>query len=341
VSSPAERSAFMIVKEPDPIQAEDRFGRAGRDAEEQMAFYLRRAFGDDPSILVFNGIRLEADGDAVQVDHLILHPYGMIIVESKSVNSRIRVNTQGEWTRWYNGRAQGMASPVLQAERQRDFLRAYLQRDPSVLGGKNVAINVRVAISDRGVIDRRRSGDQDELDSVYKADQIPDEILETIKERRFGSHMPAMLLRLAGATPGVHIGDPLTQSDLDRLRTFLLQHHSALKRSAQPGAAPPAHAATSSRSTATADSNGTGTPACSRCRGTDLKLDYYYNYFLRCNTCRAATALVLRCARCGAQHGKILKSQTAIERGSLCIRCSGCGMAVPLPAPSVASTSRR
>jgi hypothetical protein len=220
-----------------------------------------------------------------------------------------------------------MASPVRQAERQRDFLRAYLQRDPAVLGGKEVAINVRVAISNRGVIDRRKSRDEDELDCVYKADQIPEEILETIKARKFGSHMPEMLLRLAGAAHGVHIGDPLTQSDLYRLRTFLLQHHRPLRRPAMT----PTLAPDPGRNASVLDLSDTAPLACTRCNGTNLRVDYYYNYFLRCNLCHSATPLVLQCARCGTLHKKILKSQTLAECRSLCIRCSGCGASILLP----------
>ncbi|HEY9859882.1 MAG TPA: hypothetical protein V6D16_10265 [Candidatus Obscuribacterales bacterium] len=34
----------MIVKELDALASQDKFAKAGRTAEEQMAFYLRRAF---------------------------------------------------------------------------------------------------------------------------------------------------------------------------------------------------------------------------------------------------------------------------------------------------------
>src|SRR6266571_4206830 len=101
----------MIVKELEPLAADDPLGKAGRRAEEQMAHYLRREFKDDANMRVFHGLRLERDGDAAQIDHLILHRYGMIIVESKSVTTRIKTNELGEWTRWFNGGAKGMPSP--------------------------------------------------------------------------------------------------------------------------------------------------------------------------------------------------------------------------------------
>ena len=122
----------MIVKELDPPASADAFVKAGLQAEAQMAFYLRRAFSNDPSVLILNGLRLEHAGDVAQIDHLVLHPYGAIIVESKSVTSRLKVNERGEWTRWFGGAAKGMPSPLLQAERQADFLESYLSRYPLV-----------------------------------------------------------------------------------------------------------------------------------------------------------------------------------------------------------------
>jgi hypothetical protein len=223
----------VIIKELDPIEADDRFGKAGRHAEEQMAHYLRRAFGEEPNVLVFNGMRLQVNDDAAQIDHLIVHPYGLILVESKSVTTRLKVNERGEWSRWFNGSNHGMPSPILQAERQRDFLRAYLKRDGSPVAGKDLAINVRIAISDAGIIDRPQGVKLDELDCVCKADQIPGEIRETINARKMSSRVPAALVRLAGGQQGVAKGDPLTPTDLERLHAFLMEHHTPYQRPRQ------------------------------------------------------------------------------------------------------------
>ncbi len=71
----------MIVKELDGLSSEDKFTKAGRVAEEQMVYYLRRAFKEDKNVCVFNDLRLEQEQDAAQIDHLILHRYGITIVE--------------------------------------------------------------------------------------------------------------------------------------------------------------------------------------------------------------------------------------------------------------------
>lgn len=148
----------MIAKELDVLSTADKFAKAGRTAEEQMVYYLRRAFKDDKNIYVFNDLRLEQEQEAAQIDHLILHRYGATIVESKSVTTRIQVNEQGEWSRSFNGSLKGMPSPVLQAQRQAEFLRKYLNAQSEMLLGKmlgfrqstfrNMPLDILVAISD-------------------------------------------------------------------------------------------------------------------------------------------------------------------------------------------------
>lgn len=95
----------MICKERDASQQTDNdiFSQAGAKAEEQMAFYLRREFGSDPEVWVFNDLRFETEsGDAAQIDHLVLHRSGFILVESKSVTSKVRARANGEWERIWN-----------------------------------------------------------------------------------------------------------------------------------------------------------------------------------------------------------------------------------------------
>ena len=49
----------MIVKELEPTACTDALARAGRRAEEQMAFYQRRSFAEDPQVRVFHDLRLD------------------------------------------------------------------------------------------------------------------------------------------------------------------------------------------------------------------------------------------------------------------------------------------
>ena len=82
----------MILKRADERRSANAIEAAGARAEKQMAHYLERTFHDDPNIFVYHDIRFEMEGDAAQIDHLVLYTCGFLIIESKSVTSTIRVN---------------------------------------------------------------------------------------------------------------------------------------------------------------------------------------------------------------------------------------------------------
>ncbi len=168
----------MIAKELDRFAPQNRFEEAGQRAEEQMAFYLRREFGDDASVVVVNDLRLERqDGhgqtDAAQIDHVVVHPGGLVLVESKSVMSKVSCDEHGHWARHTGRYYQGMPSPVLQVERQGKFLRSYVEYAwPHMPRGWRGS--VLVAISDNGLVHyvgRSPETARAQL-AVLKADQI-------------------------------------------------------------------------------------------------------------------------------------------------------------------------
>ena len=199
---------------------------AGARAERQMAFYLHRAFTGDAGIHALNDLRIvdpvqpEVDGrpGVAQIDHLIVHPWGLVIIESKSVHDQVTVRADGsggdEWTRRVRRREHGFPSPIRQAERQAAFLRQFLQRHREQLLGRmavglrtlsrlvhgtdqrsfaQMPIQIVVAISDGGTI--RRSGGWTEPSTpfrsfVTKADLVADKIREEIGKHREGDRLP-------------------------------------------------------------------------------------------------------------------------------------------------------
>ncbi len=176
----------MILKEIDKKEALIKHEEYGYKAEKQMAFYLKRAFQDNKDIHVINDLRLEMNDDVAQIDHLIIHRFGFLIVESKSVTSKISINEYGEWTRHYPKFTRGIPSPVNQARRQADFLKNFLMARTEYLLKKSLIFqasvtdfkfDVSVAISDSGIINRAKNTN---LSEVHKADQITDAINEII-----------------------------------------------------------------------------------------------------------------------------------------------------------------
>jgi hypothetical protein len=219
----------MIIKELDPLELNDKFEQAGYSAESQLAFYLKREFKTDPHILIFNHLRFEKAGDVCQIDHLVLHQYGMVIIESKSVTTRIEINELGEWKRCFNNTWRGMPSPVLQAQRQGKFLREYLEDNVEkllnkLIFGKQVhftkmPIDVLVAISDSGIINRPQNNP---LDNVCKADQIADKVKAKVAEYRKKNGL-------------LSLSDPVhefNKDEIQRISKFLLAHHKPAKAKA-------------------------------------------------------------------------------------------------------------
>ena len=161
----------MIIKEIEPFRGTDKFQIAGRQAEEQMAFYLRRYFGDSKDVYVINNLSLGKDGESLQIDHLVIHQNGLIIIESKSVAGKIAITNDLQWIRQYKEFSTGMKSPIIQAEMQKMLLTSIIEELKSEFGEDIPAgnIEIMIAISDNGIIDW---SDQGPIDGVYKAENI-------------------------------------------------------------------------------------------------------------------------------------------------------------------------
>lgn len=319
----------MIVKEHEAASTNDRLRRAGNEAEKQMAFYLRRAFGSDPDVFVFNNLRLEHEGEVGQIDHLILHKGGMVIVESKSVTSAVRINDREEWTRQWNGRWQGMASPVLQARRQADVLRDVLQAHREQLlnkmmfgqqrGFRAFVIDVLVAISDSGVIEAK--GDRPE---VRKADQVPEQIKALMREHA----SLANPLSLRFDRRAMQEGFNLAPDKLTRTVTFLRNHHveavapaeavssteeaalapqvqesrqEAIHLKPAPSQAEPVQARLAALQATLAKPAPAGRVfKCSKCQRPHLQIQFGKSYYFKCLDCGGNTAIHLTCSQCGS-----------------------------------------
>ena len=112
----------MIIKNKETTSSKHVRQIAGEKQEQDVAFFLRRAYKDDPKVYVFNDLRFEYNDEVAQIDHLILYPYGFVLIESKSITGEVKVNKEQEWTRSYNKQWSGMRSPIKQVELQEKLL---------------------------------------------------------------------------------------------------------------------------------------------------------------------------------------------------------------------------
>lgn len=283
----------MIHKELDDLTANDKYAAAGRKAEEKMAFYLKRFFQTADDIHVLNGIRLERDGDAAQMDHLLIHPFGLIIVESKSVAGKIQIKDDGQWLRWYGNESRGMASPITQARLQAEFLRAELGRATGRAGlFKTIPVELFVAISDDGVILWPKSGP---LPVVCKADQVADKVRARVAE--FAS---------VGANKW------FVGSNLPKICEFLKKAHKPLpvRESTPIVAEPPAPPYVPAKSAPplhpAAVEPATATRTCVKCGSPKLEIRYKFSYYFHCLACGENAPIKETCPSCG-EAAKIRK----------------------------------
>lgn len=336
----------MIAKEHVAPPTTDRFQRAGDDAERQMAFYLKRAFADDPGVHVFHNLRLETGNDAAQIDHLVLHRSGAILIESKSVTSSVRINERDEWSREWNGRWTGMPSPVLQARRQADFLRKTLRARREELLSKAVfglvqrgfgmfVFDVVVAISDQGVVQYRG-----QLPEVRKADQVVDLVRELIREQT-GLASP-----MSKDPRAKEWGMTLRPEEFTRTSAFLRASHRDRVPAAEsitlPQVVPeakvggrhqpierqdggesyltvgPVHPPIIARN----ELKPTILPSftCQKCQSMKLEVTYgKYGYYFKCLACEGNTGIEVKCQKCQG------KARTRKERQQFFAECQPCG----------------
>ena len=174
----------MIIKEFDEKKKpKDPRLKAGYKAEKQMAFYLKREFQNSENIFVLNDVRVQVDDDKAQIDHLIVYPAGVVLVESKSVSGEITIDSHGGWVREWRGKREGMPSAIIQAENQSKVLKRYLVQQSDLLEWSlpnNFKYDVFAAISDQGIINREYEG---ELNELCKADQIVGRVKELAADR--------------------------------------------------------------------------------------------------------------------------------------------------------------
>ena len=78
-----------------PSQAEYR-GKRG----EQRVFSILKRLPDE--YYIWNDIVLQRNGYSVQIDHVVISPYGIFVIETKAIKGKIRGTESGYfWTVYY------------------------------------------------------------------------------------------------------------------------------------------------------------------------------------------------------------------------------------------------
>jgi len=355
---------FQAAAPTDPCE------HAGWEAEQTLAHFLDREFANARNILLFHGLRFrraivagrapENTDDFTQIDHLILHPHGGAIAESKSVSGELRVDALGQWTRTWGSRSgrhgtHRIFSPIEQAKRQRRALVELLDlAEPPLLnkllgvaqsrfGG--FPVRALVAISERGEFHPAKGVTAKD---VMKADQIPPAVRADIDAARAGAGFFGLIRSAVAEREATNHN--LTPAELERISAYLLAKHTPLTlrprtpaikapRPAEAAAPRPAPATSPTQPTprreAVAPAKPPAPPArpdapanldplvCIKCASMKIEVVYRRDYCILCAECQKYTALGLACPSCG-QRTRIRKQGKSFYRD--CEReQGGCG----------------
>lgn len=202
----------MVLKELDPFYGRTQEEIAGRIAQDRMAYHLRRFFGKSEDIDVLNYLRVGSGTAVAHVDHLVLHPFGLLVVERENLVDRVHIKDDGQWLRHRNGTVTEMRSPITRAYLRALSLKAFLDKNVKQKGFfEGVELDILVAVPDTNIIQWPTMGP---LAEVCNADQVYERINQRVVQcRRFA------------AGPGL-----LTAAERRRLGEFLRSLHRPLAK---------------------------------------------------------------------------------------------------------------
>lgn len=204
----------MILKELDPFLGGSQDEIAHRIAQDRMAYHLRRYFGKSEEVDVLNYLRVSSDTVVTMIDHLVLHAFGLIVIERESLNEPIQIKDDGQWLRVRHDGPIEMRSPITRAYLRALSLKAFLDKKVRQKGFFDaIELDIIVSVPDTN---RIRWPTMGVLPEVCNTDQVHERVNQRILQ-----------CRRAAKTAGV-----LTAPERRRLGEFLRSLHQPLIRAA-------------------------------------------------------------------------------------------------------------
>lgn len=297
----------MILKEITTSNAISAIAKAGKKQEQDVAFYLRRAFKDHPHVFVINDFKFSFNGETAQIDHLLVYPFGFILIESKSIKGEVKVNSHSEWTRSYNNKWAGMPSPIKQLELQQTLLRELLFENRShilskLLGIKQQSFGMRCwdnvcAVSSCAIIDRK-SMPADISNQLVKSEFLVDKLTKVMNL----SNSIVRALNILDTRP------MFNYDDLTAITKFLMSQVVGTPQELQQIITEPL-IETVNHERIVPLITEKSRMKCKRCGEPS---DYTaqsgrYGYYIKCNKCSTNTAMKIPCVNCQSKNVKVSK----------------------------------
>ena len=319
----------MIIKNKETTSSKHVRQIAGEKQEQDVAFFLRRAYKDDPKVYVFNDLRFEYNDEVAQIDHLILYPYGFVLIESKSITGEVKVNKEQEWTRSYNKQWSGMRSPIKQVELQEKLLLELLLENKKKLmpkflfgilqeGFKGRCWDHLCAVSSNAIVHR------DNMPKVISKKLVKSEFVV----EKLNQLMNIPTSKIISALKAGDSRPEFSDESLKKISNFLLERHKPVnsQQTESVNSTPtPVEPDTSTEkkdkqndiiydndeSTTSINTIQPHKLACKKCNNTEQLQGAWgkFGYYVKCPSCGTNTSMKQNCPDCGSKNTKISKKK--------------------------------
>ena len=155
--------------------------KAGLNGEEKVMYELKHL--KCKAIIIHDLTLFDKNAQKSQMDFVILTPKCGFVIESKSLNGNININSDGEFKRQFINsqgkvyKSEGIYSPVRQNEIHIDVLKDLLIKNKFI---KNYPIESIVVISNNKTIINKSYAPAKIKDLIVKVDQLDDKIMQYI-----------------------------------------------------------------------------------------------------------------------------------------------------------------
>ncbi|MCI2964704.1 MULTISPECIES: nuclease-related domain-containing protein [Shewanella] len=295
---------------------------AGQKQEQDVAFYLRRAFKDHPEVLVINDFRFTFNDETAQIDHLVIYTYGFVLIESKSIKGHVEINQQGEWTRSHGSKWFGMPSPIKQVELQQALLKEMLKQHRSEILGKLLGIRQQgfgmrcwdhvCAVSSDAVINRET------MPAAVSELLVKTEFLVEKLEKVM--NLKSKFLRL------INVSDTrpdFNQEELNSIAKFLIDRHIDPSQATteitsvqtpqvkEPVASFAVNKVAEAKNLAIAQLTTNSMLRCKHCGESTNYTPMYgkFGYYIKCNQCTKNTPMKQTCPQCKSTQTRVMKAK--------------------------------
>jgi len=321
---------------------------AGNAYEKSVAFFLEQAFKSQSDILVFNDLVLYFDDERCQIDHLIVYRYGFVLIESKSLNEEVRVNSLGEWMRLFNRKWSNITSPIKHVEMQQVLLKALFAANASSILGKLIFNTLQQRFSGRSWDQLHAISANTKIDCKDASESVKRKLIKAeLIVDRCKEIMNLSTSILGSESKFLNSRVSFEAIELENLRKFLIEadqesrlidkrlnkikdNKKPLIKTATPNIKPKSNIVdtinkVSKSKTVVKEKKEVDDSkqilVCKKCKKSDSLEGKYgkYGYYVHCTKCDCNTSMKINCPSCDSKNVKNRK-----EKSNYYVACLDC-----------------